>query len=1032
MSRRNRSFYASVTLPKRLIPFLMLGLLSVTTLAAVFNVQPAKADTIIVPDSYLTIQQAINAANPGDTILVRAGIYGENVIVNKTVSLIGEDKENTIVDGTSSGHTICVMSDNVEIMNFTVTNSGTVYPYSGIFLDNVQNSFVADNNVSANNGIGIFVMWGSNNSILHNIASHNGEVGIRVDGHDSPALLENNTVEYNHLDGVFTYEAHDVIIQGNTISNNEQNGVALQGASLDITLRDNLIESNGWHGIEVTADTADCNILENNVTLNTQDGINLFMCYNNTISENKVVSNNWGGFYVHECSSNMIKRNCVTDNNGGVVLEFSSDHTIIGNNLSSNHGDGIRLYESPDNNISANNVDLSDSEGIRLESHSNRNNIVRNNITNSGGDGIGLETASDNNNITLNAITDSNVFGIHPDGSIEQISETNIAGNILTRNQVGIILTNAPNGKIYHNNLIDNVDQASLEGDSTSNAWDNNYPSGGNYWSDYVDKYPDALEIDDSGLWDTPYVINSENQDNYPLMNQWGLVHNLDTDLTYWTIQDAIDAPETMDSHTVLVENGTYYENVMVTKPISLIGESNQGTIVDGLGITNTVTVSADDVLVEGFTITDSGPDYPEAGVFLDHVQNSTITNNIATNNNGHGIFVMWGGKNYILNNTVTYNVQTGIRVDVSPSVVANNTVQHNQFDGIFLYVAEDVLVENNWVSQNDHWGITSQGDNKNVTIKRNFVTQNGWHGIFLAFSNSSTVEENMVTANLEMGIQLYQCRDCNVTRNNAGANQWIGIYLAWSNNTRITGNNVSSNLWKGIWLDNASNDNVIYHNNIENNAEQATVEPSSLNNKWDDGYPSGGNYWSNYVDINVKRGAYQNETGSDLVWDHPYLIDVNNTDHYPLTGPWIDTWALHLAAGWNMVSFPVIPPNSNFSNIFSGAGYHQVLTWSGTSYVTPTVAEAGRGYWTLVLSATTINVTGVSVESYELDLPAGWSMIGSINNKAVNASTVFPGYYQLLTWNGFSYIDAKPAGIEPGKGYWALVLTPTHIEVKK
>jgi hypothetical protein len=54
--------------------------------------------------------------------------------------------------------------------------------------------------------------------------------------------------------------------------------------------------------------------------------------------------------------------------------------------------------------------------------------------------------------------------------------------------------------------------------------------------------------------------------------------------------------------------------------------------------------------------------------------------------------------------------------------------------------------------------------------------------------------------------------------------------------------------------------------------------------------------------------------------------------------------------------------------------------------------------------------------------------MIGSVNGKSVNASSVFPGYYQLVTWSGTSYTTA--ATIEPGKGYWALVLSPTHIVV--
>jgi hypothetical protein len=169
--------------------------------------------------------------------------------------------------------------------------------------------------------------------------------------------------------------------------------------------------------------------------------------------------------------------------------------------------------------------------------------------------------------------------------------------------------------------------------------------------------------------------------------------------------------------------------------------------------------------------------------------------------------------------------------------------------------------------------------------------------------------------------------------------------------------------------------------------------------------------------------------TGSVPTSGNGTSVSFAISENSSLTWNWLaqHNLSLHLNSGWNMISFPVIPSNTSFASIFSGAGYYQVTYWTGTSYATATNAEASRGYWVLVLSTTTLNVTGTAVESYELDLPAGWSMIGSVNG-AVNASSVFPSYYQLETWNGTSYVAAT--AIEPGKGYFVLVLTPTHITV--
>jgi parallel beta-helix repeat protein len=96
-----------------------------------------------------------------------------------------------------------------------------------------------------------------------------------------------------------------------------------------------------------------------------------------------------------------------------------------------------------------------------------------------------------------------------------------------------------------------------------------------------------------------------------------------------------------------------------------------------------------------------------------------------------------------------------------------------------------------------------------------------------------------------------------------------------------VTGNTLVNNDYGvSCW---SNTQNVIYHNNFVNNTHQSFSEDSS--NFWDNGYPSGGNYWSDYNGTDLYSGPYQNGTGSDGIGDASYVIDAYNRDNYPLMG---------------------------------------------------------------------------------------------------------------------------------------------------
>jgi len=148
--------------------------------------------------------------------------------------------------------------------------------------------------------------------------------------------------------------------------------------------------------------------------------------------------------------------------------------------------------------------------GIGVQNNAHNVTIQNVNIM-SFGFGIGIMNSRDNT-ITGNNISNS-ACGIF----LNSVRNSTFSGNKITKNARGVWLQNSSDNKFYHNYFINNTNQVYVE-PSKSNFWDDDFPSGGNYWSEYEDKYPDATEIDGSGIWNTPYDIDELNQDNFPIV----------------------------------------------------------------------------------------------------------------------------------------------------------------------------------------------------------------------------------------------------------------------------------------------------------------------------------------------------------------------------------------------------------------------------------------------------------------------------------------------------------------------------------
>ena len=314
-----------------LTSFTLLCLLSTVFLMGCKISVEASPDIIYVPTNYLTIQEAINAANPGDSIFVYSGTYYENVVVNKTVLLVGEDGHSTIIDGGGTDNVIDVTADNVNINGFTIQNSGSTDSDSGIYVISSSNNI--SHNTITNNRNGIYLYYSSGNVVSGNSVYSNNWYGIYL-YHSSGDVVSGNNLYSNYNDGIYLYYSSGNVISGNSVHSNN-NGINLYYSS-DNVISGNSVSNNDC-GVWICQLSSN-NVISGNNAYSNYNGIYLYYSSYNLVSDNNISSNNDYGIYLHHSSTNMISKNNAYSNNlYGIYLYYSSnDNTIYHNNFVNN------------------------------------------------------------------------------------------------------------------------------------------------------------------------------------------------------------------------------------------------------------------------------------------------------------------------------------------------------------------------------------------------------------------------------------------------------------------------------------------------------------------------------------------------------------------------------------------------------------------------------------------------------------------------------------------------------------------------
>lgn len=170
------------------------------------------------------------------------------------------------------------------------------------------------------------------------------------------------------------------------------------------------------------------------------------------------------------------------------------------------------------------------------------------------------------------------------------------------------------------------------------------------------------------------------------------------------------------------------------------------------------------------------------------------------------------------------------------------------------------------------------------ATISNNIITNTNGDGIRILNSHGNTITGNMISNCPDTALGFNWAYD-NTIQGNRIENNYIGIgggfEPCYSN---IFFDNTIANNAIGIQIDFSKS--MFYHNNIINNGIQVSIYTSTFSIAWDNGYPSGGNYWSSYTGVDNYRGATQTQKGHDGIGDTPYVVNALNVDHYPLMKP--------------------------------------------------------------------------------------------------------------------------------------------------
>lgn len=844
-----------------------------------------------------SIQAAVDAASSGDTIFIYNGTYFENIVVDKSLILTGENRNITIINGDGSGDVVSINAGDCVISEFTVKNGSNgihLSPPHDITRTLTQNE-----------------TWSGVKLINETIIVPEG-LTLNIE----PGTV----IKFKHYRGYKEpWRRLSLIIFGTLNST----GTPEEPIWFTSDAKDPI--NGDWSMIPLI--NSENSVIEHTIIEFGQQGLNLWNS-SPKISNSIIRWHNWEGLYLESYSEPIVEYNRIYQNGyNGIAMEQFND-VILKHNLVSKSGtNGIHIDAS--NAYLENNYVLENhANGISLDNHATAE-IYANNIENNTAAGIGC---GEGNNI---AKISNNIFI----NNSEEINCQNIifVDTNKTYRDIDFEMDDFRNFEIDY-----------IPGDPEKDMYMYVYPDEDETRT-VINKIGKGLGLTWSVTWDgntiwtatlcgDVYQLNPNNGDiikqwKYPGPQAWGMTFDGDNlwindfaekkvyemDLT-GNVLSSFNIPDQEGGAKGITWDGQYLYIMGWTSPtiykVNKNGEListinlNQGGgggltwggsyfWVPGAGKGIAKYNTNGDLIGSIYPASEGTWDLTWDGQYLWATQrtnenwqdeklyqiqiiddtfqlfyNNTIADNIITHNTRTGIVVGYSNNNTISRNFISHNGYRGIHIEASESSrVHDNTVSFSGERGIVLEGGGNNTIYDNIVHDNAAYGSIEVIGSTNNRIYNNIAYLNEW-GISMNKGSNNLIQNNTVYSN-DLGIHLdWTSKGNNILDNNV-TNCDEGIALRNTATNNKIANNAISNNNQGIYVEFSYN-NLFHHNSLINNTNQAYDDGT---NSWDNGVE--GNYWSDYEE------KYPNATKMDGILDTPYEIPGgDNQDNYPLVEP--------------------------------------------------------------------------------------------------------------------------------------------------